>query len=426
MHPIDHPWRQELNDEVHARPPEALRAPLRLSYLALLCDAEQREQSFRAVRVLAAQHGVLPPADGANHWSAELGAFRLRWERHTEFIRYTFLAPGAAEDPFARTALESVPEGFVAGLPGQRLVAVHAVLAAAPPTAPDVEALSGRLFEGNVLIGGEIAGGAGLALTDLRLHAGWTRLWVADRSLTPRQAGRTMQRLLEIETYRMLALLALPLARRLAPFLAASERELAQITAGMAEAGEAQEPLLLDRLTRLAAAIESQVAENHYRFGAAAAYHELVERRIEELRESAIPGLQSFREFTERRLAPAMNTCRAVAERQESLSRRVSRATQLLSTRVDITHERQNQALLESMNRRARLQLRLQETVEGLSVAAVTYYIVGLVGYLAKGLYGVGLRVDAGLVTAISIPVVAGLVALAVRRVRRSVAGGEH
>ena len=42
--------------------------------------------------------------------------------------------------------------------------------------------------------------------------------------------------------------------------------------------------------------------------------------------------------------------------------------------------------LLGAMNRRQQLQLRLQATVEGLSVAAITYYIVGLVGYAAKGL----------------------------------------
>ena len=152
----------------------------------------------------------------------------------------------------------------------------------------------------------------------------------------------------------------------------------------MVTADEADEPGLLDRLTRLEAEIENRQSETRYRFSAADAYHELVQRRIEELREQRIQGLQTFREFTERRLAPAMNTCRSVAARQESLSQRVSRATRLLSTRVDLTRERQNQVLLESMDRRARLQLRLQSTVEGLSVAAVTYYVVGLIGHAAE------------------------------------------
>jgi uncharacterized membrane-anchored protein len=129
--------------------------------------------------------------------------------------------------------------------------------------------------------------------------------------------------------------------------------------------------VLLDRLTRLAAEIDSRDAAHHFRFSAAMAYDDLVQRRIHELREKRIQGLQTFHEFTERRLAPAMNTCGAVAERQDALSRRVARATQLLSTRVDITRERQNRAVLESMNRRAQLQLRLHSTVEKLSIAAV-------------------------------------------------------
>lgn len=230
-----------------------------------------------------------------------------------------------------------------------------------------------------------------------------------------------IQRLMEIETYRMLALLALPVARQLGPSLSDWESQLVEITTAMTGAVEQDEPHLLDRLTRLSAAIESSVSSTHYRFGAAGAYYELVDRRIAELREERIQGLQTFEEFTERRLAPAMNTCRWIGARQHSLSERVARASQLLSTRVDITREKQNQALLEQMNRRAKLQLRLQETVEGLSVAAITYYVVGLIGYAAKGLKAVGVGVNPDLVMGLSIPVVALAAALGVRQIRRMV-----
>ena len=151
--------------------------------------------------------------------------------------------------------------------------------------------------------------------------------------------------------------------------------------------------MLLDRLTRLEAEIERLAADTHFRFSAACAYYDLVLQRIAELREERIHGLQTFREFVERRLAPAMNTCRAVCGAPgEPGSQRMARATQLLSTRVDVTRERQNQAVLELMNRRAKMQLRLQQTVEGLSVVAITYYLSSLVGYLAKGLRGGGPR----------------------------------
>jgi uncharacterized membrane-anchored protein len=231
----------------------------------------------------------------------------------------------------------------------------------------------------------------------------------------------------EIETYRMMALLALPVAHQLSPFLSQAERELSEITTMLAGATESDEPVLLDRLTRLEADIEQREAQNAYRFGAAGAYYELVHRRILELREIRIQGLQTFQEFTERRLAPAMNACRAAAARQESLSRRVSRVTQLLSTRVDVSREKQNQAVLESMNRRAAAQLRLQQTVEGLAVAAITYYIVGLVGYAAKGAHAAGPGLSPEIAMGVSIPIVAGLTAWGIHRVRKAVSGdGGH
>jgi uncharacterized membrane-anchored protein len=421
--PSDHPLRLALNEEMHARPPEALSAPLRLTFLALVSDPSMRAREWEHVCTLAQRYGVATPPAGAAHFSADLGAFRLKWERHSEFTRYKFIVAGAGSGPFDEPALQSVPADWLAELPGQVMVATHAALLPAPELAPDFEALSTRYFGGNVLVGAAIAGGAGTAFTDVRLHDGYGRLLVLNRDMSRRQAGRMMQRLLEIDTYRLMALLALPVAQSLSPWLNQAERELAEVTNALAATTETDEPALLDRLTRLEAQIESREAENHFRFAAAAAYHELVQRRIEELREVRIQGLQNFEEFTERRLAPAMATCRSVAARLESLSQRVARATQLLSTRVDVSRERQNQQVLVSMNRRAEAQLRLQQTVEGLSVAAITYYIVGLVGYAAKGLSSAGVPLNVEAVTALSIPVVAIAVALGVRHVRKLVTG---
>lgn len=417
--PASHPQRLELNDEVHARPPESMAAPLRISYLALLNDAAGRDAAWEAVVALAQRMTVAPPLPGVSHFSADFGPFRLKWESHTEFHRIMVFAPLAGDDPFAEPAIATVPADWVSALPGRLMVAAHIglVRAAAPP---DLDAIAERLFAGNVLAGGQVAGGLAHAFTDFRIHTGgFSRILVQDRGMAPRQAGRYVQRLLEIDTYRMLALLALPLAREIGPFLSRSEQELAKVTNALIQAGEQDEPELLERLTRLAAEVESREAASLYRFSAADAYYELVQRRIAELREVRIEGVQTLQEFTERRLAPAMNTCRAVAARQEALSRRVARATALLSTRVDLTRERQNQEVLASMNRRARQQLKLQETVEGLSIAAVTYYVVGLVGYVAKGLKAGGAKLDPDLVTGVAIPVVAVLVALGLRQVRR-------
>jgi uncharacterized membrane-anchored protein len=121
-----------------------------------------------------------------------------------------------------------------------------------------------------------------------------------------------------------------------------------------------------------------------------------------------------------------MSTCAASTARQEALSTQVSRAMNMLSTTVDVTLEQQNQAVLASMDRRAKLQLRLQETVEGLSVAAITYYIVGLVGYAAKAAHASGLEVNPELIMGLSIPLVAGVVAFGLSRFRARVAAEKN
>jgi len=421
--PANHTQRFDLNHELHARPFVELQPPAQASYVALLADDTTVPVERQRLAELCARYRRPPPSASGNHFSAELGPFQVTWERHTEFTSYTFLAsaPLTLSSAFANPVIDQVPQDWLARLPGMVIAAAHvAVLPAAvgPPPTNEIA----PLFGGNAVVGARIGEGAGAACTDFRIHGdGFSRFLVFDVHLTSRQAGRMLQRVLEIETYVMQALLTFPLARGLLPELAASDRRLVAITTRMAEATAADEPALLDQLTRLAAEIEHSVSSTHYRFGAARAYYALVERRIAELREMRIEGVQTFREFTERRLAPAMSTCESVARLQSALSERIDRASQLLRTRVEVAREQQNQALLASMDRRARMQLRLQQTVEGLSVAAVTYYVVGLVGYLAKAGKTLGAVLDPELTMAAAVPLVALLAALAVRHIRRTV-----
>jgi uncharacterized membrane-anchored protein len=422
--PADHPQRFLLANEVHARPNEALAAPERLSYLAVMVGAEDKAREHAHVAALCARYGAHPPPVDAIHFSIDLAVFRLRWERHTEFSTYTFIKGGAAERPFAAPPSQLVPPEWLAGIPGRTIVAAHADLIGRVESLPAAHDI-GAAFDGNYVVGADIGDGAAAAFTDFRVHAdGFGRFLVYDRGMSRFQSGRMLQRLFELETYRMMALLALPLARDLSPRLSRMERELAEVTATIARE-DADEPTLLDRVTQLAAEAESAVAASQYRFGAARAYYALVKSRIAELRERRLPGTQMIDEFMARRLAPAMATCESVAARQVDLSERVGRASRLLSTRVDIVREKQNQDLLASMNRRARLQLRLQQTVEGLSIAAITYYGVGLVGYLLKGAKAGGTNINADLLTGIAVPVVAVLAAYGVRVARRHLAARE-
>ena len=422
--PPDHPERFALAEEAHARPPEALDTPTRATYLAVLIDPDDRERERAHLAALCDRFGVAPPAASATHFSAQLGDVRVKWERHGEFSGYTFFAAGRSPKPFSEPVAARLPPEWLAAVPGRTLVAAHAELVPEGSELPDAAFLAAH-FDGHVVVGGEIGDGVGLAYTDFKIHPdGFARFLVIDRGFTPRQAGRTLQRLFEIEAYRMLAMLALPIARRQSPRIVAIERSLATLTDGIAR-GEGDDEALLHELTRLAAEVESGLVASQFRFGACRAYFELVTTRVAELREKRLPGIQTIDEFMARRFSPAVATCTTVSQRLHDLSERVAQASGLLSTRVDITRERQNQALLGSMDRRAKLQLRLQQTVEGLSVAAIVYYVAGVVGYLAKGLKAGGWHVEPDLVVGIAIPIVAVLVILEVRNARRRVRAAE-
>ena len=430
LHPQDHPQRRTLADEVHARPPQPLSTPARASYIAVLVDPDARDQELRHLAELCRQHGVTEPAAGATHWRTQLGAAVLKWERHGEFSGYTISTAGLGSVPFGAPASSLLPAIWLTGVPGRTVAAVHAEVTAAQdlglqidgsPALPDPAATSAR-FIGPSIVGSEIAEGAALLYTDFRVHDdGCSRMWLVNRRLTDPQTGRMLQRLFEIEAYRVLALLALPIARRQGPRISAIETSLATLTDGMSRDG-ADDESLLHELMALAAEVESGIAATQFRFGACQAYHGLVQQRIAELRERRVPGLQTVDEFMSRRLAPAVATCINSAQRLKGLAERIGQASALLATRVGIEREHQNVSLLASMDRRAKLQLRLQQTVEGLSVAAIAYYVAGLIGYIAKGVRSSGVPIDPDITVAVAVPLAVLGLLWSLRRMRRRLA----
>lgn len=422
----EHPLRQRLNNEFHARPPIPLAGAALVTHLVFKRSAARIEDEREHLSRLCQGH-VCQAIDSSDaHVMIETGAFRMRWELHTEFSSYTFvrlLAEGEVLDAEA-TACDAVQPDWLKGIPGQLMVATQVELRSTAEMSPE-SVLATLQPGGQTMVGARVADDTAWIFTDFKINNGFSRFLVLNAQMTQRQAGRTVQRLVEIETYRMMALLGLPVAKEVGRWLYRGEKQLAQL---MDEIGQAQTPederRVLAALSALAAEVEHSVARTTFRFGASAAYHGLVMQRIGELRETRIAGLPTFFEFMQRRLLPGMNTCAAIARRQEELSARVARNSQLLRARVDIELERQNQALLGQMNRRARLQLRLQETVEGLSVVVLTYYGSQLVNYLAKGSKPWH-RLDTDLLTALSIPLIAGLVAWGTRRMRRKLAAEE-
>lgn len=418
-----HPLRITLNDEVHARPPVQMHSPEAVTYLAFLHHDGSAGREARHLNDFAARLGQPEPAIDSGHVFIDAGNFRFRWERHNEFSSYTFFRKSEAGETRDDHALQAVPADWLNAIPGQLIIATH--LLVRPASEVNAEELAHQLLDDTApMVVSQFSQGAGWVFTDFHIgEDGFSRFLVINDSLTPRQTGRAVQRLLEIETYRVIALLSYPVAKQVARLLLRAEDELADLVhrMGRTETSDGDRRVLA-RLTKLAADVERSIATTTYRFGAGAAYYALVRLRIEEMREVRVRGFSTLREFMERRLTPAIDTCDSIARRQDDLSDRIAHNAQLLRTRVEIEQERQNQLLLEQMNRRAKLQLRLQETVESLSVVAITYYGSQLVAYLSRGLGERIAPVTPEQATAASIPVIAGLVYLGMRRMRRRLA----
>lgn len=439
----DHPLREAVTAELHARTFDPMTAPVRVAHLAYLCGERGSGRQQQYLARLLSHFGVQTPDDVGQQFATQLGGFWLRWERHTEFVTYTLSRPGSFPEPFTASLFDELPQVWLRNLPGQVVTAVQLALESADMPERSVDALV-ALFDGNPVIGATVAGGAGLAWSDLRIHDdGYGHILLRDVSLSDGQAGRLIKRVLEINAYRAMALLGLPAAREAAVLLSDAEQRLAGVAARMVggsgaagrgahlrDAGKPELPPereLLAELTALAAEIEAIAAQTATRFDASQAYYQVVRQRLEQLREGRIEGVQTLTEFLDARLAPAVATCSATALRQQSLADRAARLTALLRARVEVELQEQNRGLLDSMDRRANLQLRLQETVEGLSVVAIGYYGVGLIGYLLKGAEAGGWLLNTNLAIAMAVPLVVGAAWLGLhftkRRLRRDAEG---
>ncbi|EXJ15893.1 DUF3422 family protein [Imhoffiella purpurea] len=417
----EHPLRHQAIAELHARTYEPLRAPERVSHLAAVCGERGSGRNVRHLIRLLEHFGLPVPDQVDQHYSAVLGDIRMRWERHTEFVSYTFSKRGPFVHPFAQPVLRDLPQDWLREIPGEVITAISLAIESRDMPERSQDELD-SFFSSNQIIGSQVVGGAARAWSDMRIHGdGFSRILIRDQGLSDNQAGRLVKRILEVNSYRSMALIGLPAAREANAILSQADRRLVEVAARMSEQETSEhcsESDLLEVLTTLASEIEAVTARTSYRFEAVRAYYAVVQQRLEQLRQRRIEGLQTFTEFLEARLAPAVATCDSTSRRQQDLAERAARLTSLLRARVEVGLQEQNSGLLESMDQRAKLQLRLQETVEGLSVIAIGYYGVGLVGYLLKGLEAHGVPIDAGYATGLSVPLVVLTAWLGLRRMK--------
>ncbi len=422
MTPIqDHPLRYALANELHARPFPVAQVPCTVAFLAIKMpvDAAGRDKSDDIAHLtdLLDRHGAPHPQPAATHYAGQIGRHWLKWEQHTEFVTYTAITPNVSDRAFNPADFEVFPPDWLMSSPGQR---VTSILMRVVPRPDDAQIRAQLLdwFEPESLAVAGVLDGAAICASDFRIDpAGHMRfaLFVSDGTGN-RRTGRVIQRLCEIETYKAMSMLGFARVKTLMPRIGELDKRLSELMVEMTDGSKHPDDLLPDLLTT-STELETLSARCAFRFGATGAYEAIVNQRIEVLREERFQGGQSFADFMMRRYDPAIRTVKSTEKRLQTLSDRAIRAGDLLRTRVDVERSAQNQALLESMDRRADLALRLQHTVEGLSVVAISYYAVSLVSYLLYPLTSAGL--SKGTMTAlITLPVILA-VWFAVRRIRK-------
>jgi uncharacterized membrane-anchored protein len=428
MAPIeDHPLRYALSNELHARPFPSLEAPCRAVYLALkkpkAAAARDKTQDLDHLKTLLDRYGTAHPQPGATHFSGQIGQHTLKWEQHTEFVTYTVFLNGLTDRAFDPADMDVFPEVWLASAPGVRITSALIRVETRPDEAQISQNLSDWFVPESLAVS-RVLDDEAIVAGDFRIDpAGHLRFGCfVNNGIGRRRVGRIVQRLCEIETYKTMSMLGFTRVREIGPRMGEIDNELNRLMAAMTQ-GDGQEEDRLKALLAVSAELESLSAQTSFRFGATGAYEAIVEQRVSVLREERFQGRQTFAEFMTRRYDPAMRTVKSAEKRLSAMAARAVRAGDLLRTRVEVARSAQNQQLLESMNQRADMQLRLQKTVEGLSVVAISYYAVSLAGYLLYPLADM-LGISKGAVTAAAtIPVVL-LVWLAIRRIRRVVEQG--
>jgi len=409
----DHRNRFEVLAELHARPVEPVPSPALVRRVAVAFDQapDAAEAITHSFANWCAQSGIAPPPADARYHRFDVRDLHITWERHTEFVTLTWVSGPGDDNPWPDDI------GLAAITQGELVAAASIQILPAASIAQD------RLdqYRPASLCFSEIESGAAQIATDfIADSSGFTQFTVAVGSTVDQQRiGVIVRRLLEIETYRTFALLGLPLARQAAPTLARLERQLGQLVEEMGETGSEDDgKRRLAQLHTLTLQLNQSVERTSYRFSASRAYGEILTRRLQRLEERAGAGFSALERYLANRIEPALATCLAIEKRQTDLAQKLERVTEFLNTRIGLEVQLQNMQVMDRISKTSLSQYRLQRTVEGLSVIAISYYALGIVSYVLNGM-GELVHFSKPLVIAICAPAVVGLVWYGIRRLTR-------
>nr|WP_180204222.1 DUF3422 domain-containing protein [Pseudomonas sp. SbOxS1]NYU04067.1 DUF3422 domain-containing protein [Pseudomonas sp. SbOxS1] len=371
-----HPLRQSLHNELHARPSLYFDEPAHVFHLAFL-GSEQVCNTFLQGCCLDSLD--LHAAQGITR----LDGHALKWERHAEFFTLTLVVTSSC-DELAWTELPDVLARKIQAYLPTLISSVQIVVRGEAQLD-----LSRYGFKDPC--GSCVGGGDAVVWSDFRISEdGNNHLLFINRRLNAYRQGRMIRRLLEIETYRMMASLSLTMAKELSAQLDVFDKTLVTLSERNADPAGSHAKALLADISNLSAQVVSSTAKTRHRFSATQAYAQLVFERLGELRESHVGDCQRLGVFIERRFKPTVRYCTATEQRLEHLAESVANLGDLLQARVQVEMEEQNSEILKSLNARADAQIKIQRAVEGLSIIAISYYLLSLLKLGYSGLHVLG------------------------------------
>ncbi len=411
--PLDHPMRDLIDAELHSRPPLDVRIPALVFHWANMCD--QKPSLHGLIAPICDALEVVPPQNHERHIIRKTLAGALKWERHGEFETLTFVENNASRSEGSSFWLDNIAPIIAKNTNGTRISA--SCMQIQPLSDGDASSETLRSAPGTA-VGVRLSGGDAFLWTDYKIaDDGYIHMQLDAVTMSPRRAGRIVQRLLEIETYRFTALLGFPVARRAQASVGEKNQHLDAIINDMdpdmtLEACQA----LLERIQRLSHETNVLFGETAFRFAATKAYNAIVERRLVEIREERISGFSRPSTFLKRRMTPAIDHCASIERQRDTLERRLSETSQMLRTKVETGHAEHNKQLLEQIKASTQSQVKLQHAVEGFSVVAISYYLVSIMAVFLKGGEKAGLLEGWELYEAALAPVAILAVILLVRR----------
>lgn len=386
-----HQDRQNAIEEVHARPALDIKSPCKVVHLTFDCSSQDFTKIFGKIDSKMAK-------SGPRHLIGHVKDIRIKLEKHTEFVSCTLVVPDGCDEHH----VNSIQSFLLDGVEINVFSMCHILLRSEQHVSNTDETLDKGMLGGVMYEQMQVRTTLKPDDNDVVTYI------VQSENLDPRELGRRVQRLIEVETYRVMALIGLPVARRLASSLTDVEMRLKEIVLCMENIHTSglSDKSVFNELLTLSEQLGAQRIQTRYRFAASQAYFNIVEARLNMLYELPNSPLQTISGFLRSRLEPAQSTIHSVERRLQALTDDITHALTLLRTRIEINIHQSNQDLLQSMDNRHHQQFLISQAVEGLSSIAITYYAIGLLSYFFKFLEKTGwVPYSYVVLTAASIPV---------------------